>query len=183
MGFRQLAVLLGVATLAATISVEGTYAQGRGSGQSQGQRQGQAQQQRRPSDVQQQQVRDRQASAQQQEIRDRLRSRDVYGRELMTAEERRQYRERVNSAASDREWAQVREQNMSEMRARAQAQGQALEPPVYGQHMLTTRERNEYQERIASARSDTERDRIREEHREMIRERARQLGLEIPPFE
>lgn len=113
-------------------------------------------------------------------MRDRLRNRDIYGGDLMSSEERRQYRDRVNAASSDREWAQMREQHMNEMRARAQAQGSPLPAPVYGEHMMTRQERNEYQQRIGSAASAAERERIQSEHREMIRARAAQLGLDPP---
>jgi hypothetical protein len=185
---RQVLVL-GAFCLATALLTEAAQSQGRGAGQGSGQvpargpgtTQGPAQGQRSGSPA----SRSREGNQQtprQQEIRDRLRNRDIYGGDLMTAEERDRYRERVNAATSDREWARIREEHMNEIRARAQSQGRSLEPPVYGAHMMTARERNDYQRRLRSAASDAERDRIRAEHRAMIRDRAMQLGLQPPPL-
>jgi hypothetical protein len=101
----------------------------------------------------------------------------------MSNEERRQYRDRVNAAVSNREYAEIRAQHMNEMQARARAQGQPLDPPIYGEHMLTREERNEYRNRIQSAESAAERERVQAEHRDMIRERAMLLGLDPPPID
>ena len=171
--------------LAGTIAIETADAQGRGyggRGQEQGQGQSPGPQQGRGSMPAQAQGRGSGPMVMQQsEIRERIRTRDIYGRDLMSAEERRRYLERVNAATSDGEWARIREQHMNEMRSRAQSRQQTLEPPVFGQHMMTRQERNEYTRRLESAQSDGERMRIQNEHQETMRNRARMLGLELPP--
>jgi hypothetical protein len=53
--------------------------------------------------------------------RDRLRDEDIYGSELMTAEEREQYRQRLRSVQTDQEWARLRADHQEQMRARAGA--------------------------------------------------------------
>ena len=63
------------------------------------------------------------------------------------------------------------------MQARAKAQGKQLDPPVFGQHMMTMEERNRYTERMQAAKTDAEKTRIREEHQQMMMERARELGI------
>jgi hypothetical protein len=113
--------------------------------------------------------------------RDRIRDQDMYGSHLMSAEERQRYRDRLQNAANDREWAQLRAEHQEEMQARARAQGVELEPPIYGQHMMTMEERNRFATRMQDARGETEREMIRNEHREFIRSRARELGMEPPP--
>lgn len=115
--------------------------------------------------------------------RDHIRDQDIYGGNLMSAEEREQYRDRLRSAQSDREWAQIRAEHQQEIQARARAQGIDLEPPVYGQHMMTMEERARYVTRMQEAQGETEREMIRNEHREFIRQRARELGVDDPPVE
>lgn len=114
--------------------------------------------------------------------RDRIRDQDIYGNQLMSAEERARYRDRLQNAANDREWAQIRAEHQQEVQARARAQGVNLEPPIYGQHMMTAEEQARFATRMQEARGDTEREMIRNEHREFIRNRARELGMEPPPI-
>jgi hypothetical protein len=111
-------------------------------------------------------------------LRRELKDEDIYGHEMMSAEERDRYRDRLNAAAGDKEWAQARLEHQEEMRQRADAAGRSLEPPVYGQHMMSAEERQRFTERMQSASSDAERAEIREQHRETINERARALGVD-----
>jgi len=111
----------------------------------------------------------------------RIRDQDIYGAGMMSADERERYRKQLEQAGSDREWARIREEHQREMQARAKAQGTNLEPPVYGQHMMTLEERQRYTKRLQDAANDGEREMIRNEHREFIRNRAGELGLEVPP--
>jgi len=115
--------------------------------------------------------------------RDRLHDEDIYGGQLMSAEERDRYRERLQNAANDREWARLRAEHQQEIQARARAQGVTLEPPIYGQHMMTMEERARYTTRLQDAQGETEREMIRNEHQQFIRNRARELGMEPPPVE
>lgn len=51
---------------------------------------------------------------------------------------------------------------------------------VYGSQLMTQQERTEYRAKMLSAKTIQERERIREEHHEMMKERARSRGLELP---
>lgn len=51
---------------------------------------------------------------------------------------------------------------------------------IYGSHMMTQQERIEYRARMRAANTDEERVRIRAEHHERMKERARERGLKIP---
>lgn len=51
---------------------------------------------------------------------------------------------------------------------------------IYGSQMMTPEERNEYQTRMRNAGSDEEREQIRAEHHERMRERAEKMGVEMP---
>lgn len=187
MNYRNLAFFVGATLLAGALSISAADAQGRGNGQGQQQSQGRGQagtqqQPGRSIGPQQQGERSRRnaVTPQQAEIREQIRTRDIYGRDLMSTAERRAYRDRVNAATSDRQWAQIREQHINEMQQRAGSQGQSLERPVYGQHMLTQQELERHRERLEAAQSASDRTRIRSEHQQMIIERARLLGVDPP---
>ena len=101
----------------------------------------------------------------------------IYGHEMMTAEERQRYRQRLDNARDDREWSRIRAEHQREMQARAKAQGRQLDPPIFGEHMMTMQERNRYTERMQAAKTDEERARIRQEHQQMMMQRAHDLGV------
>jgi hypothetical protein len=113
--------------------------------------------------------------------RDRVRDADIYGTELMTAQERDQYRQRLQSANSDQEWARLRAAHEEQMHTRAAQRGVNLPAPVYGQYMLTAQETERYRRRLENARDEQARAQVRAEHEEMVRTRAQELGLEAPP--
>ena len=52
--------------------------------------------------------------------------------------------------------------------------------PVYGRQLMTQEEMRKYQEKMRSATSDQERQQIRVEHHEQMRERARSKGIVLP---
>ncbi len=116
-------------------------------------------------------------------IRQLLRDDEIYGHQMMTAREMERYRSRLNAAANDREWARLRAEHQRQMQQRALERGVRMDPPVYGQHMLTREEHYRYNHRMMMATSDTERNRIRNEHRLMIERRSRELGIKVPPGE
>ena len=113
--------------------------------------------------------------------RDRVRDADIYGAELMSAQERNQYRQQLQNAKNDQDWARLRAQHEEQIRARATQRGVSLPPPVYGQYMLTAQETERFRRRVENARDEQARAQVRAEHEEMVRERARELGLEAPP--
>jgi RimJ/RimL family protein N-acetyltransferase len=105
--------------------------------------------------------------------RDQLRDRDIYGYELMSDEERREYRNRMQRTTTDQEWARFRAEHQSRMLARSRERGVALPPPFYGQQLMTDAERERLRERLMSAATEQERERIRAAHREEMQQRAR----------
>jgi len=121
--------------------------------------------------------RQKQAAAEQR-LRRELTDDEIYGHEMMTAEERERYREKLNAAASDKEWAQLRAEHQEAMQARAEAQSRALEAPVYGQHMMTAEEQKRFIERMQAAASEAEREEVREQHRDTINARAKEFGID-----
>jgi hypothetical protein len=129
------------------------------------------------------QDRDREQSRDQLHLedRDQLRDRDFYGAELMTEQERAQYRERLQTAQSDRAWAEIQNQQHTQMQSRAAQGGANLEPPLFGQHMMTVREREQLQQRLMAAANERDRAQIRFEHQTAMRTRARELGVELDP--
>jgi len=51
---------------------------------------------------------------------------------------------------------------------------------IYGSQMMTEQERNEYRSRMQAAKTNEEREQIRMEHHERMRERAKSQGLSMP---
>lgn len=178
----KLALPAALAALLVAMPLDHVQAQGRGGVRGHSQAQGRSQsrqqaEQQRGGGAAGQQAAHRESNAARQQIRTKLKDRDVYGREIMTDEERERYRDRVNAASTDSEWARIRQQHQNEMTARARSQGYMLSPPVYGQHMMTAKERKQYTKRLESAKSDAEREQVRTEHMDMMRERAAELGI------
>ncbi len=60
------------------------------------------------------------------------------------------------------------------------AQSQPVDPPIFGSRLMTTEERDLYRERMRAAQTAEERDRIRLEHHQSMRERARAQGIALP---
>jgi preprotein translocase subunit SecD len=156
----------------AALALDASYAQGSGGGQQKKQMQ-QGQQGQMQKDMHQQ----GQMSQQHKRLREQMPDQGMYGREMMTAEERERYRERLANANSDREWSQIRAEHQREMQARAKAQGKKLDPPIFGQHMMTLEERNRYTQRMQSATTDAERARIQQEHQQQMMHRAEEMGI------
>lgn len=51
---------------------------------------------------------------------------------------------------------------------------------IYGSQLMTQRERDQYRDRMRSAKTEQERERIRAEHHERMKERARERGVSLP---
>lgn len=65
----------------------------------------------------------------------------------------------------------------------ATAMSHAADPSsadLFGSHMMTEQERVEQRERMRNAQTDEERYRIRAEHHERMKERARERGVTLP---
>lgn len=81
-------------------------------------------------------------SADQQRDQDRTQTQDqmrdqVYGSQLMTDQERNEYRSRMRAAKTDEERQRIRKEHHERMKIRAQEQGVTLpdEPPMRGKGM------------------------------------------------
>jgi hypothetical protein len=164
--------LTGVAALMLDVA----YAQGRRSGGNQ-QKQQMPQGQQGQDQMQKDKHHKSHTSHHQKQLRQHMPDHGMYGHEMMTAEERERYRQQLNSARSDLEWSQLRAEHQREMQARARAQGHQLDPPLFGQHMMTMEEQNRYAERMEAAKDAKEKARIREEHQQMMMQRAQELGI------
>jgi hypothetical protein len=158
----------------AALALDASYGQGRGSGDAQQKQQAPQKQQ---SQMQKDMHQKSHMTQQQKQVRQHMPDHGMYGHEMMTVEERERYRQQLDNARSDREWSQLRAEHQREMQARARAQGRQLDPPVFGQHMMTMEEQKRYSDRMQAAKNDEERVRIRQEHQQMMMERASELGI------
>lgn len=77
--------------------------------------------------------------------------------------------------------AQTRDQTRDQARdqTRTQVQDQSR-TRIYGSQLMTPAERAAYRERMRSAKTRAERNRIRAEHHKAMQERARQRGVTLP---
>ena len=158
----------------AALALDASYGQGRGSGGAQQKQQAPQQQQ---GQMQKDMHQKSHMTQQQKHVREHMPDQGMYGHEMMTVEERERYRQQLDNARSDREWSQLRAEHQREMQARAKAQGRQLDPPVFGQHMMTMEEQKRYTDRMQAAKNDEEKARIRQEHQQMMMERANELGV------
>ena len=105
----------------------------------------------------------------------------------MTAGECDQYREQLGSLSSQAAREQYQAQHEEMMQQRALQQGQDLVPPgqgpIYGGELMSVQERNEYREQLRLRDSEAERQQFQAEHRELMRQRAQALDLEIEEAE
>ena len=155
----------------AALALDASYAQGRGAGGQQKQPPPQGQKDQGQGQMH------KDMHQQQKLMHQQMPDQGMYGQHMMTAEERERYRQQLNSAQSDREWSRMRAEHQREMQARAKAQGRPMDPPLFGEHMMTAEERNRYTQRMQAATTDAEKARIREEHQQTMMKRAEELGI------
>jgi hypothetical protein len=60
------------------------------------------------------------------------------------------------------------------------AQDQIRDQDIYGSQMMTAQERNEYRNKMRAAKTAQERERIRAEHHEQMKMRAKERGVTLP---
>jgi hypothetical protein len=161
----------------AALALDASYAQGRGSGGQQKQQMPQGQKDQGQGQMHKDMHQKGPMNQQQKLMHQQMPDQGMYGQQMMTAEEREQYRQQLNSAQSDREWSRMRAEHQREMQARARAQGRPMDPPLFGEHMMTAEERNRYTQRMQAATTDEEKARIREEHQQSMMKRAEELGI------
>lgn len=158
----------------AALALDASYTQSLGSG---GARQKQQMPQAQQGKMQQDMHQKSQVSQQRKHMREHMPDEGMYGHEMMTAEERDRYRERLSNASTDREWTQIRAEHQREIQARAKSQGKPLDPPIFGEHMMTMEERSRYSQAMQAATTAAAKARVREEHQEMMMQRAGELGI------
>jgi hypothetical protein len=131
------------------------------------------------------QDRDRTLDRDQLHVRDQdqLRTRDIYGAELMTRQERNEYRDQIRDMQTIQEWARFKAEHQARMMARAREQNVDLAPPLYGQQLMTDQERERLRERLREAESEQARQGILAEHRQMMQERAREHQIPLSELE
>jgi len=149
----------------------------------------------RAYDRDRQQDRDRVEVPDQVRARDRLmtqdpakmRDQDIYGHELMTEQERKQYRQQLAAAKSPEDAQKIQARHEERMQIRALEQGKDLVPPgqgpVYGGEYMTVQERNQYREQLRVLKSDSERQQFMAQHQEKMNQRARAMGKEVEEAE
>lgn len=59
-------------------------------------------------------------------------------------------------------------------------QDQIRDQDIYGSRLMTVQERNEYRSKMRAAKTVQERDRIRAEHHEQMKVRAKERGVTLP---
>ena len=117
----------------------------------------------------------------------------IHSMQMLTQQERQQLRERVRSAGSEQERNQVRSEYQNTIRERARDLG--VDAPFGPQRdgagnrdgyqlaqMLSEQERLQFHQRMRGAGSEQERARIRTEMQTMARERAREMGIDLPEW-
>ena len=116
-----------------------------------------------------------------------MRDQDIYGHELMSAQERDQYRATLGGASGSGEVNKYEMQHEKEMQKRAMEQGRDLVPPgqgpIYGGEFMTVQERNQYREQLRTLGSEQERQKFMAQHQEQMNTRAGALGHEIEEAE
>jgi len=117
----------------------------------------------------------------------RLEDKQIYGHELMSAEELVVYRKRLAQQRTAADRSQFQREHEKRMRERAMEQSRDLVPPgqgpVYGGALMSVEERNEYREALRHIESQEERTQFEARHREEIQKRARALRIDIEEAE
>jgi hypothetical protein len=75
--------------------------------------------------------------------------------------------------------AQTTAQTQKQAQAQAQTQAQTQER-IYGSQLMTPQERNEYQQKMGTLKTQQERDQLRSEHHAKMQDRARERGVTLP---
>lgn len=140
-----------------------------------------------------------QARAQEQvreQDRDRVRAQvkaegEIAGWGLLTDSERLRFQQQMQGASTDAARNQLRNENQETIRQRARDLGisSPFEPGndqrsaegYMTARMLTEQERLRFHERMRTATTEQQRSQIREEARVMTQDRARAMGIELPP--
>ena len=116
----------------------------------------------------------------------KMKNEDIYGNELMTAQERKQYRNELGAPGNQQARNEYQAQHEQKMQERALQQGQDLVPPgqgpIHGGELMSVQERNEYREQLRLMDPDQQLEH-KAQHRDRINQRANALGLEVEEAE
>ena len=72
-------------------------------------------------------------------------------------------------------WAAAQDRTKDKIQAQTKDQER-----IYGSELMTEKERNEYRQRMRSAKTEQEREKIRTEHHNRMLARAKERGVKIP---
>lgn len=126
-------------------------------------------------------------SGRQKQHYDARRDDDIYGHELMSAQELMHYRQQLDQQTTAESRARYARKHEERMRKRAMEQSKDLVPPgqgpIYGGKLMSVEERNEYRETLRNMKSEAEREQFEASHREEIQKRARALQIDIEEAE
>ena len=116
----------------------------------------------------------------------KMKNADIYGNELMTTQERKQYRKELGGSDNQQARSEFQAQHEQKMQERALQQGQDLVPPgqgpIHGGELMSVQERNEYREQLRLMDPDQQLEH-KAQHRDRINQRANALGLEVEEAE
>lgn len=132
---------------------------------------------------------------------ERLRNRDRLPRDeaapaqigawsLLTDAERQRFHQQMQQARTEEERARIRSVHRQVIESRARDMGGEapfgagagrMRDQAMMSRILTNRERQRFHEQMRTARTAEERQGLRDEHQRLIRERAREMGIELPP--
>ena len=115
-----------------------------------------------------------------------MQNEDIYGNELMTSQERKQYRNELGASGDQQARNEYQMQHEQKIQERALQQGQDLVPPgqgpIHGGEFMSVQERNQYREQLRLMDPEQQLE-FKAQHRERMQQRANALGLEIEEAE
>ncbi len=115
-----------------------------------------------------------------------MKNEDIYGNELMTAQERKQYRKELGMSGDQQARNEYQMQHEQKMQERALQHGQDLVPPgqgpIHGGEFMSVQERNEYREQLRLMDPEQQLE-FKAQHRERMQQRANALGFEVEEAE
>lgn len=81
----------------------------------------------------------------------------------------------------DRDQQRARDQDRTQMPDQDRMRDQIRDRDIYGYQMMTEQERNEYRDRMRTAQTRQERERLLAEHYAQMQARAKERGMSPPP--
>ena len=83
-----------------------------------------------------------------------------------------------NALAADQDQTRTKDKDQTRTQDRDKVAKQDRQ--IYGYQLMTAKERNEYRERMRKAKTAEEREQLRKEHHERMKERAKERGMKLP---